>query len=85
MGTGWLDDGGTWYHLSGSGAMDTGWLKKGGSWYWLASSGAMQVGWQRVGGTWYYLDPKTGGAMVTGTVVIDGRQERFSSSGAWLG
>lgn len=85
MGTGWLDDGGTWYHLSGSGAMDTGWLKKGGSWYWLASSGAMQVGWQRVGGTWYYLDPKTGGAMATGTVVIDGRQERFSSSGAWLG
>ncbi|MEY8436191.1 MBL fold metallo-hydrolase [Atopobiaceae bacterium 24-176] len=92
MTTGWQFVGGSWYWLRPSasawgpeGSMGTGWLDDGGRWYYLAGSGAMQVGWQKVGGTWYYLDPNAGGAMVTGTVVIGGRQERFSSSGAWLG
>lgn len=60
MGRGWLNDGGTWYHLSGSGAMDTGWLASGGRWYWLSASGAMATGWAKVGGSWYYLDWPSG-------------------------
>lgn len=31
METGWLQDGGTWYYLKGSGAMVTGWFQVGGN------------------------------------------------------
>ena len=40
MQTGWLQDGGTWYYLNSSGAMETGWLQDGGKWYYLKGSGA---------------------------------------------
>ena len=54
---GWINLGGTWYYLSGSGAMYTGWLNQGGSWYYLdGNSGAMHTGWYQVNGSWYYSD-----------------------------
>lgn len=44
----------------------------------------MVTGWLKDGGgTWYHLEGS--GAMATGTVSIDGRRSRFSTSGAWLG
>ena len=43
METGWLQDGGTWYYLKGSGAMVTGWFQVGGKWYYAYSSGALAV------------------------------------------
>jgi len=63
--------------------MATGWVKVDGAWYFLHPNGAIATGWQSVAGTWYYLG--TDGVMVDkDTVVIDGRESRFASSGAWL-
>ncbi len=83
MATGWTAVGGTWYYMSPSGAMRTGWTAMGGSWYYLKPSGAMQTGWLQQGSTWYYFKPS--GVMVTGNYVINGKTNRFSSSGVWLG
>ena len=83
MRTGWLADGGSWYYLTGSGAMATGWVNDGGTWYYLSASGKMATGWVKDGGAWYYLGPD--GAMFTGTHVINGRTYVFSDSGAWVG
>ena len=82
MKTGWVADGGSWYYLTGSGAMATGWVRDGGSWYYLKDSGAMHTGWLNLDGTWYYLGPD--GAMFTGTHVINGRTYVFDDSGAWV-
>ncbi|PKY99209.1 hypothetical protein CYJ26_03540 [Actinomyces urogenitalis] len=83
MRTGWQDIGGARYYLQPSGAMATGWVKVDGAWYFLHPNGAIATGWQSVAGTWYYLG--TDGVMVDkDTVVIDGRESRFASSGAWL-
>ena len=81
MKTGWVADGGSWYYLTGSGAMATGWVRDGGSWYYLKDSGAMHTGWLNLDGTWYYLGPD--GAMFTGTHVINGRTYAFDESGVW--
>ena len=83
MRTGWLADGGSWYYLTGSGAMATGWVQVDGSWYYLSASGKIATGWVKDGGTWYYLGPD--GAMFTGTHVINGRSYVFDDSGAWVG
>lgn len=81
MRTGWQDIGGARYYLQPSGAMATGWVKVDGAWYFLHPNGAIATGWQSVAGTWYYLG--TDGVMVDkDTVVIDGRESRFASSGA---
>ena len=83
MRTGWLADGGSWYYLTGSGAMAVGWVNDGGTWYYLSASGKMATGWVNDGGTWYYLSPS--GAMLTGTQVINGRTYVFDTNGAWVG
>ena len=83
MRTGWLADGGSWYYLTGSGAMAVGWVNDGGTWYYLSASGKMATGWVNDGGTWYYLSPS--GAMLTGTHVINGRTYVFDTNGAWVG
>ena len=83
MRTGWLADGGSWYYLTGSGAMAVGWVNDGGTWYYLSASGKMATGWVNDGGTWYYLGPD--GAMFTGTHVINGRTYVFDTNGAWVG
>ena len=43
----------------------------------------MHTGWLNSGSNWYYMDAT--GAMVTGTVPVDGRASMFSSSGRWIG
>lgn len=83
MQTGWTKDGGNWYFLGSNGAMRTGWVSDSGSWYFMNPSGSMHTGWLLQGGTWYYLWGN--GAMATGTQYVDGRNNKFSSSGAWLG
>jgi len=64
--------------------MVTGWQKVGTKWYYFETSGAMKTGWLQDGRNWYYLDPVSG-AMVTGTVKIEGKMSKFSDSGAWIG
>ncbi len=97
MKTGWVKDNGKWYYLDS--AMKTGWQFIDGQWWYLNSH--MMCGWQQINGTWYYLNNsmvtgwlKVGniwyyftekGAMVTGTHTIDGKVQKFSSTGAWLG
>ncbi|EDN80215.1 S8 family serine peptidase [Schaalia dentiphila] len=83
MRTGWLADGGSWYYLTGSGAMAIGWVQVDGSWYYLSASGKMATGWVNDGGTWYYLSPS--GAMLTGTHVINGHTYVFDTNGTWVG
>ena len=83
MRTGWLADGGSWYYLTGSGAMAVGWVNDGGTWYYLSASGKMATGWVNDGGTWYYLSPS--GAMLTGTHVINGHTYVFDTNGTWVG
>ena len=76
----WRQIDGKWYYFDGTGAMKTGWVNDGGSWYFLEKTGAMKTGWHKEKKNWYYLMPGTG-AMVTGTVVIDGVTYTFNSSG----
>lgn len=82
--TGWQSISDSWYHFNSDGVMTTGWLLDGSTWYHLSETGRMSTGWLQDGSTWYWLHPSSG-AMATGTVVIDGQGNRFSSSGAWLG
>lgn len=84
MVTNWQQVGGARYYFHSSGAMATGWVKTDGVWRYLHSSGAMVTGWQKANGFWYYLGAD--GAMVNdASAVIDGRESRFATSGAWLG
>lgn len=81
MKTGWQIIDHKWYKLDGSGAMVEGWLKEGNTWYYLESSGAMKTGWFKdKANNWYYLS-KPNGAMVTGTVPIDGKTYQFDKNG----
>lgn len=73
MVTGWRIINGRYYKLDKSGAMLEGWYKESNTWYYLDASGAMKTGWLKdKAGNWYYLS-KPNGAMVTGTVPIDGK------------
>ena len=79
--TGWVRDGGYWFHHGASGAMSTGWLVDGGAWYYLVPGwGAMAIGWVEDGGSWYYMDPS--GRMSTGWVSDGGHWYYLGASGA---
>lgn len=81
MKVGWQIIGGRYYKLRADGSMAEGWYKEGNAWYYLEASGAMKTGWLKdQGGNWYYLS-KPNGAMVTGTVPIDGKVYTFNASG----
>ena len=78
--TGWVRDGGYWFHHGASGAMSTGWLVDGGAWYYLVPGwGAMAIGWVEDGGSWYYMDPS--GRMSTGWVSDGGHWYYLDASG----
>ena len=77
---GWINIGGTWYYLNGSGAMCTGWYQDGKTWYYSNGSGAMQTGWLQLGNTWYYLNGS--GAMATGWINVGGTWYYMNPSGA---
>lgn len=79
MSNGWINDNGTWYYLTESGAMKTGWLNDRGTWYYLQANGAMKTGWLNDNGTWYYLNAS--GAMLANTTV-DGYV--LGANGAWI-
>ncbi len=79
MKTGWIQDGGKWYYMNSH--MMSGWQQVNGTWYYL--NNAMVTGWLKINNTWYYFNEK--GAMVTGTVTINGKVQKFGSNGAWLG
>lgn len=82
--TGWVSFSDGWRHYDASGNISSGWLKDAGSWYYLnPSTNVMTTGWLDDRGTWYWFN--TSGAMVTGTVTIDGRVNRFDASGRWIG
>ena len=78
--TGWVRDGGYWFHHGASGAMSTGWLVDGGAWYYLIPGwGAMAIGWVEDGGEWYYLN--AAGHMTTGWQKIEGSWFYLGDSG----
>lgn len=61
----------------------TGWTTAGDKKFYYAD-GIKQTGWCYYKDNWYYFDVKNG-AMVTGTVEIDGIKQTFSSEGVWEG
>lgn len=72
------------YFFNNSGVMSIGWSKDNlGTWYYAEKSGELKKGWIKVSNTWYYLDEEY--KMVVGTKLIDGRENKFDNSGAWLG
>ena len=79
---GWIEENGKWYYYRDD-VKATGWLQLDSKWYYLHADGERATGWIELGATKYYLDAN--GVMVTGTVTIDGKQHKFSNSGAWLG
>ena len=93
MSSGWLKDGGRWYHFDANGLMETGWILDGGTWYFLNpasntsdTEGAMLTGWQWVDGKCYYLEPSgtdghPEGSLYTGCVTPDGYS--VNADGAW--
>ncbi|MDO4443469.1 MAG: N-acetylmuramoyl-L-alanine amidase [Slackia sp.] len=96
----WLEQSGSLYHLSYSGAMNVGWFTVDGARYVADGSGALLSGWQCEGGTWHYYEPyaATGwrylggnwywfdklGVMATGFVSIGSDRYCFDASGAMV-
>ena len=89
MATGWLNLGGTWYYLNGSGAMATGWLNLGGTWYYLTGSGAMAantwIGSYYVNGSGAWVPGQTTGTTTGGgsknkIIAIDAGHQRKGNS-----
>ncbi len=86
---GWYEDNETWYYLNDEGIMQTGWIEdKDGRWYYLDSNGSMKTGWIKDNGKWYYLNPISNGfkgeMFGNCTKVIDGKEYKFDSTGAWI-
>ncbi|MFS0862265.1 S8 family serine peptidase [Fredinandcohnia sp. 179-A 10B2 NHS] len=81
MATGWVLDGGKWYHLKSNGKMTTGWYYDTSykSWYFLNNSGVMATGWVYTGGKWYYL--YSNGKMAYNTTIGG---YKLGSDGAWI-
>lgn len=80
MATGWLNYGGSWYHLGNDGAKKTSWQLISGSWYYLDSEGKMQTGWIRdMDGKYYYLN--TNGVMAYNTTIGG---YKLGPNGVWI-
>lgn len=78
----WISLDSTWYFLDRStGVMATGWIFTDNYWYFLNPSGSLRTGWYKEAGYWYYLAPDWGGAMLTGTHMVEGYRRRFDYSG----
>ena len=94
MNSGWIVDGGKWYHLSTVhdgffGEMLEGWFfdNTDGKWYYLDGSGAMVVGWQNIGGKWYYFTVNRDnkhpyGSLYVNTTTPDGY--KVNADGVWI-
>jgi glucan-binding YG repeat protein len=75
-----IENDGTYFLSTTSGAMKTGWIYNSSNWYYFASSGRQKTGWAKLNGYWYYLDPTEDGAMATGLTTIDGDGTYFLST-----
>ncbi|MBY6932217.1 lysozyme [Clostridium botulinum] len=86
---GWYEDNSKWYYLKDNGTMATGWIEdKDGRWYYLDSNGAMKTGWLKDKNKWYYLELNSTGykgeMYGNRTAIIDGKEYKFDSTGAWI-
>ena len=82
--TGWVRPDSYWYYLRSGAVQTSEWIPSSGKWYYLLADGKMATGWIDLASGRYYLDPKQDGAMVSGSVYIDGVLHTFNSSGAWV-
>ncbi len=91
-GTGWIQNGSTWYYRNPDGSLAAnGWDPINGHWYYFNSSGVMETGWidDTSDGHWYYCATANDtarygvpeGAMLTNTTTPDGYH--VGSTGAW--
>lgn len=80
-----INDNGTYYWASSSGAMARNAWCKDSNWHWASDSGAMASGWLNTSGEWYWLDPSTPEhPMLTGLQTVNGQDYFLSTSGAML-
>ncbi|WP_294393795.1 cadherin-like beta sandwich domain-containing protein [uncultured Clostridium sp.] len=81
--TGWKVDNETgqrYYMDNTTGEMKLGMMYLNGSWYYLGTTGVMHTGWLWLNNNWYYFTEN--GEMITNkTMVIDGKEYRFSTDG----
>ena len=56
MVTGWVSEGGHWFHYGPSGGQASGWVSVRGTWFYLSSSGAMVTGARWIDGPRYVFD-----------------------------
>ena len=77
---GWMEENGRKYYLNADGTRPTGWFELEGKRYLLDAEGFIKPGWYEENENTYYI--KEDGAMATGTVVIDGVNHHFTSTGA---
>ena len=77
---GWMEENGRRYYMNADGTRPTGWFELGGKRYLLDAEGFIQPGWYEENENTYYI--KEDGSMATGTVVIDGVNHHFTSTGA---
>ncbi|WP_290369860.1 GH25 family lysozyme, partial [Clostridium neonatale] len=75
-----------WYYLEKDTCkmLSNCWVKSKGLWYRLEKDGSMLTGWfQDSDSKWYYLDIAYGYMYSSTTVLIDGKNYTFDSSGVW--
>lgn len=81
--TGWKKINGKWYYFVSGGEMVTGLVEINEKWYYFNSDGEMVIGWQKIDGKWYYFS--SDGAMIRNqTIVINGVEYTFDSTGVWV-
>lgn len=86
METGWVDEGGNRYYMTGSGAMATGWHKVGTYWYCFDSNGLRKTGWVKKDGAWRYCLPDAYGRCMAADMgyTIDGKTYYFDADGNYV-
>lgn len=83
----WIQYKDKWYYLEkNSCAMAADkWINWNSKWYRLGKDGDMLTGWyQDTNGKWYYLDIDKGYCYTNCTILIDGKNYSFDSSGSWI-
>lgn len=90
MMTGWNTVYNEWHYFNEDGRMPKGWIQDGGKWYFINDDYTMKTGWYNDGKNTYYFyaekdlqnaDDAVLGAMVLGTITIDGVTYYFDAEG----
>lgn len=88
--TGWGNVYGEWHYFNEDGRMPKGWIQDGDKWYFINDDYTLKTSWYNDGKDTYYfyteddtrnIDGAVQGAMVLGTITIDGVTYYFNAEG----